>query len=90
MVFRFANMEMLWLLMTIPVFITAYIWYTRRKRRQLEAFGDAELMEQLMPNASHVRPTVKFSLVMVALTLLIIAAARRSSGKANARRNGKA
>ena len=79
--FRFANIEMLWLLVTIPVFIAAYIAYTYRKRRQLEAFGDAELMETLMPNASRVRPTVKFSLVMVALVLLIIAAARPQFGQ---------
>ena len=79
--FRFANIEMLWLLLTIPVFIAAYIAYTYRKRRQLEAFGDAELMEALMPNASRVRPTVKFSLVMVALALLIIASARPQFGQ---------
>ena len=79
--FRFANIEMLWLLLTIPVFIAAYIAYTYRKRRQLEAFGDAELMETLMPNASRVRPAVKFSLVMVALVLLIIAAARPQFGQ---------
>ncbi len=79
--FRFANIEMLWLLLTIPVFIAAYIAYTYRKRRQLEAFGDAELMETLMPNASRVRPTVKFSLVMVALALLIIASARPQFGQ---------
>ena len=78
--FRFANIEMLWLLATIPVFAAAYWAYTRHKRRQLEAFGDAELMEQLMPNASRVRPTVKFSIVMVALTLLIFAAARPQFG----------
>ena len=79
--FRFANIEVLWLLVTIPVFIAAYIWYTRRKRRELETFGDAELMEQLMPNASRVRPTVKFSILMVALTLLIVAAARPQFGQ---------
>ena len=79
--FRFANIELLWLLVTIPVFIAAYIAYTRHKRRQLEAFGDAELMETLMPNASRVRPTVKFSIVMVALTLLIFAAARPQFGQ---------
>ncbi len=78
--FRFANIEMLWLLATIPVFAAAYWAYTRHKRRQLEAFGDAELMEQLMPNASRVRPTVKFSIVMVALALLIFAAARPQFG----------
>ena len=79
--FRFANIEMLWLLISIPVLITAYVLYTRRKRRQLELFGDTELMEQLMPNASRIRPTVKFSLTMVALTLLIIAAARPQFGQ---------
>ena len=79
--FRFANIEILWLLVTIPVFIGAYIAYTRRKRRQLEEFGDAELMAQLMPNASRVRPAVKFSILLVALTLLIIAAARPQFGQ---------
>jgi len=79
--FRFANIELLWLLLSIPVFVAAYIVYTRRKRRHLEAFGDKELMEQLMPNASTVRPTVKFSILMVALALLIIAAARPQFGQ---------
>ena len=79
--FRFANIEVLWLLWTIPVFVAAYIWYTRLKRRQLESFGDAELMAQLMPNASRTRPTVKFAIVIVALTLLIIAAARPQFGQ---------
>ncbi len=79
--FRFANIEVLWLLSTIPAFIVAYILLTRRKRRQLEAFGDPALVEQLMPNASHVRPAVKFSILMVALALLIIAAARPQFGQ---------
>ena len=79
--FRFANIELLWLLATIPVFAVAYWAYTRHKRRQLEAFGDAELMEQLMPNANRIRPTVKFSIVMVALALLIVAAARPQFGQ---------
>lgn len=79
--FRFANIEILWLLVTIPVFVAAYIAYTRRKRRQAEAFGDAELMAQLMPNASRTRPAVKFGLVMTALAFLIIAAARPQFGQ---------
>lgn len=79
--FRFANIEILWLLVTIPVFVIAFIIYTRHKRRQLEQFGDAELMAALMPNASRVRPIVKFCILMVALTLLIIAAARPQFGQ---------
>ena len=79
--FRFANIEILWLLWTVPAFAVAYFWYTKRKRKQLEEFGDAELMKQLMPNASRVSPTVKFTILMVALTLLIIAAARPQFGQ---------
>lgn len=79
--FRFANIEMLWWLLTIPVAITAYIYYTHRKRKQLLAFGDPELMEQLMPNASHMRGHVKFGLLLLALSLLIVASARPQFGQ---------
>jgi Ca-activated chloride channel family protein len=79
--FRFANIEMLWWLLAIPVAITAYIYLTHRKRKQLLAFGDPELMEQLMPNASHVRGHVKFGLLLLALSLLIISSARPQFGQ---------
>jgi Ca-activated chloride channel family protein len=79
--FRFANIEMLWWLLVIPEAITVYIYFTRRKRKQLLAFGDLELMEQLMPNASHVRGHVKFGLLLLALSLLIISSARPQFGQ---------
>ena len=79
--FRFANIEMLWWLITIPVFVIAYIIYTKRKRRQLLEFGDQELIAQLMPDASKSRPIWKFSLLIVALALLIIAGARPQYGQ---------
>lgn len=79
--FRFADIEMLWWLLTIPVFVVAYVLITRHKRRQLSEFGDPELMAQLMPDASKSRPIVKFALLMVALSLLIIAAARPQYGQ---------
>ena len=79
--FRFANIEMLWWLMTIPVFVVAYIVYTKHKRRQLEDFGDPQLMSQLMPDASKSRPIWKFCMLMVALMLLILAAARPQFGQ---------
>lgn len=79
--FRFANIEMLWWLVTIPIFVVAYILFTQRKRRQLVKFGDPELMVQLMPDASKSRPIWKFCLLMVALVLLIFAAARPQFGQ---------
>ena len=79
--FRFANIEMLWWVIAIPVFVIAYIVMTKRKERQLKAFGDPELMAQLMPDASKSRPIWKFSLMLVALVLLIVAAARPQFGQ---------
>lgn len=72
---------MLWWLITIPVFVIAYIIYTKRKSRQLAEFGDSELMAQLMPDASKSRTVGKFSLMIVAVVLLIIAAARPQFGQ---------
>ncbi len=72
---------MLWMLVSVPVFIGTFIWYTRRKRRQLAEFGDPALVSELMPNASRVRPNIKFSILMVALVLLILAAARPQYGQ---------
>lgn len=78
--FRFAHIEYLSLLLIVVVLIVAHILYTRHKRRQLEEFGDPSLLEELMPNASRIRPHVKFALEMLALTLLIFAVARPQYG----------
>ena len=59
----------------------AYIIYTKRKSRQLAEFGDPELIAQLMPDASKSRPVWKFSLLIAALILLIVAAARPQYGQ---------
>ena len=79
--FRFANIEMLWWLITTPVFVIAYIIYTKHKRRQLMKFGDQELVAQLMPDASKGRPIWKFSLLLLAWVLLIVAGSRPQYGQ---------
>ena len=81
---RFANIEMLWLLLLIPVMAVAYIYATRRKRQQLREMGDETLIQALMPDASHTRPTVKFIILLAALVLLIFAAARPQAGQKSA------
>ncbi len=79
--FRFANIEMLWLLLLIPAFVAAYIALVRHKQKQLRLFGDPELLAELMPNVSKTRPAMKFTLLMLALALLIVAAARPQYGQ---------
>ena len=78
--FRFANIEMLWWLVIVPVMTVIYILGTYRRRRKLRALGDEELIKALMPDASRTRPAVKFALLMTAVTLLIFAAARPQYG----------
>ena len=79
--FRFANISILWLLSLLPIFIAAYLLITRRKRRQAAALGDPSLVAQLMPDASHVRPAIKFTIALIAYTLLVFAAARPQFGQ---------
>ena len=78
--FRFAHIEFLWLLAVIPVLVIAHCLYTRYKKNQLVSFGDPSLLAELMPNASRIRPHVKFALEITALTLLIFALARPQYG----------
>lgn len=79
--FRFANIDMLWLLLLIPALVVAHILYTAYKNRQRLAFGDPELVNSLMPNASRVRVHIKFTLLIMALVCLIIALARPQYGQ---------
>ncbi len=79
--FRFANIELLWLLLLIPAMTTAHILISRRKRRQAREFGAPALVASLMPNAEPARIHIKFSILMLALTCLIIAAARPQYGQ---------
>ena len=78
--FRFAYPEYLFLLLIIPIMIVAHILYSRKKRQDLQTFGDPKLIEELMPNASTIRPHVKFSILQVALALIIIGLARPQFG----------
>lgn len=78
--FRFANPIYLYLLILIPLLVLAYILLFYRKRRQFKQFGDLELMKSLMPDVSNIRHHVKFSLMMLALTLIIFMLARPQYG----------
>ena len=78
--FRFANIEYLWLLVLVPFLVVGYEFLRKRKKKQLQEFGDEELIAQLMPNVSHYRPSVKFYLLMLAFVALVFALARPQNG----------
>jgi Ca-activated chloride channel family protein len=78
--FRIANPEYLYALLLIPVMIV-FFWYSRMKRKKaLASFGQKEIMSILMPNASAGRPILKFIVLLLALTSIIIGIARPQFG----------
>ncbi len=88
--FRFENPEYLWLLsLVLLLAIIRFITYFNQKKR-LRKFGDPELIQQLMPNVSRWRPLVKFCLLELALTMVILMVARpqQANGISQEKRSG--
>ena len=78
--FRFSHPEFLFLLLLIPVLIAVFIYTNILKNRNLKKFGNPELIAQLMPNVSFVRPKVKFYIQLFAVLLLTIVLAQPQFG----------
>lgn len=70
--FRFEMIEHLYAFVAVPVLILffALMWYARK--RMLTKFGDEDMVAQLMPDWSRYKHGLKFGLLMLALSLLII------------------
>lgn len=78
--FKFAHPEYLFLLLLIPALVGLFIYVSIVKRRKMREFGNPEVLFQLMPNVSFVRPRVKFYLQLVAIFFLIIILAQPQFG----------
>jgi Ca-activated chloride channel family protein len=78
--FRFANSEYLYLLLALPLLILFFIINEYRKRKALRKLGDVSLVKKLLPDLSRFRPSVKFIIQILALSLAIIMLARPQFG----------
>ncbi len=79
---NFAYPKLLFLLLVIPVLAALYFGSRYLRRRNLRRFGNPEVLDALMPDVSRYLPTVKFTLSMLAVAMLVIVLARpRSMGK---------
>lgn len=78
--FRFANVEYLYLLILIPILVAVLGVASWRRRHLLERFGNMEIIKTLIPDFSRARMRLKAAIYLVALTLLIFAAARPQLG----------
>lgn len=78
--FRFAHIELLYLLALIPVLAIIFALMMRRRRLLMERFGNLELLKELIPSYSRTRLRLKLWIWLAAYTCLVIAAARPQLG----------
>lgn len=73
--FRFAHVELLYLLIVIPLLVVFYVVAVGRKKKAIAEFGNPELLKPLMPLLSFKRGAWKFVMLLVALVFVILGAA---------------
>ncbi len=78
--FRFQNPYYFYLFLLLLLIVLIFEWSRYAMRRNLRRFGDVDMLGQLMPDVSYVRPRLKFYLVILALSLVIFALARPQFG----------
>lgn len=72
----FENPKLFWLLLIIPVFLILFALMRNNRKKQLAKLGNSDVLKQLKLETSNIRPWFKFSVLMMALSLIIIALAR--------------
>lgn len=77
---HFEHPQLLWLLLAVPVLLALWLLLRFRERRRLEQFADSSMFSRLIPDASPWRPILKYSLIMLAAALLIVAIANPQEG----------
>jgi Ca-activated chloride channel family protein len=78
--FRFEDPIYLYLLLLIPLLAVIRLLMAFQQKKRLRKFGDPQLVKQLMPDVSRVRPLLKFCLLLSALALIIVMIARPQFG----------
>lgn len=77
---RFENIEFLYALFLIPVFIIIFWLMMNWKKNALKRYGDVSMISQLIPDASKGRLIIKFILIIIAYIFLIIGIANPQTG----------
>jgi Ca-activated chloride channel homolog len=78
---RFENAHLLWLLLVLPPALLLFFWRaTRQRRKLLQQFIQARLLNALTVGVSTRRRKIRFALLILAVAGLIIALARPQYG----------
>lgn len=78
--FSFAYKYLLLLLLLVPLIVALYLWSRVARKKKLRRFGIHAEAAGLMADASRYKPSLKLSIALLALTMLILGAARPWGG----------
>jgi Ca-activated chloride channel family protein len=78
--FRFEHTYLLYLLAIIPLLWLLFILARNKRKKSIAAFGDDELVKQLMPDVSSSRPRWKFVLTSLGIAALVLGVANPQIG----------
>lgn len=77
---KFENIEFLYGLGSVPFFFIIYYFYRRWRRKKLKQMGDVSLINSLIGDYSGSKPFLKFILLMLAYSSLLITLANPQIG----------
>ncbi|MEZ5022558.1 MAG: VWA domain-containing protein [Chitinophagales bacterium] len=77
---RLEHQEYLWLFAVLVVLSLTYFWARSKRKKQIQQIGDARLVEQLMPERSKYSNGIRFVLMFLAMSCIIIALANPQVG----------
>ena len=78
--FRFENPEYLYALYALPVLVVGFWFLLKYRKKLLAKFADKLLYKEIIPTASTFKHWTKFSVLIIALACLILAAANPQVG----------
>ncbi len=78
--FRFEHTYLLYLLVLVPLLWLLFILARNKRKKSIAAFGDDELVKQLMPEVSSSRPRWKFILTSLGIVALVLGVANPQIG----------
>lgn len=77
---RFANPEYLYMLLLLPVVIGLFIYSNYRRKKNINSYGDSQLLKRLIPSTATLRNRITFWFTFFALALTILLLARPQFG----------
>ena len=77
---RFANPEYLYMLLLLPVVIGLFIYSNYRRKKNINSYGDSQLLKRLIPSTVTLRNRITFWFTFFALALTILLLARPQFG----------